>query len=1149
MVKRILILVFLICSANVKGQEINHRYKRSRVIVKDTIQIDTVSIMPSFFKLLDRDGNEIDASLYEVDFPKARIILKEPSQIVSDSIIVNYLRYPDFITRKYSAFNRSIIVGNTTTLNKLYAVEKREQSSVPGLLDGLVASGSISRGVTIGNNQNAVLTSQLDLQVSGNIASDVTLRASIRDANIPLQDNGYSQRLDEFDQVYIALNGNGWNMQAGDVNLTNSESYFMKFTKKIEGVSARATWGGSDGKTEVFGAGALVRGEFAQSRFQGQEGNQGPYKLIGPNQELFILIISGSERVYANGALLQRGENNDYVMDYNAGEITFTTNHPVTSDMRLSVEYQYTANSFTRFSTYAGITHQTHGLRIGAYWYAESDAKNQPLQENLSPGQVAILADAGDNRELMVAPSESPSSYAENKILYRKESIDGIEVFVYTTDPALTDELFTVRFSFVGANQGDYALVNTVATGRIFEYVPRVAGMQQGNYAPVIQLIAPDRLQLVALRGEFSPSEKTEIGFETSLSNHDKNLFSQQDDADNRGFASHFTLKQRVFSGGWQGDVFATHDFVASRFRNLEGLYQVEFSRDWNLSSTAGNQLENTAAIFGDQSLLRTGIMVTHAEKGQFQYRFERLAFKEYGAGNRHIVTGNTRLKNLQLQLFGSVLKNSTLADEATFSRFHLKSVYGFKKGWAGGIFQGEDNRQKAIATDLYTPLSQRFQSYQPFIGIGDSTKIFAEVGYTFRVNDSIRTNRLERFNTSQTYFLRSQLIASEKAQLSAWVSYRNFRYETPDMRYETALNSRLLYSQRFAKDIIHLTSVYENLSGTLPQQEFSYVEVEPGQGVYTWNDYNDNGIQELNEFEVAPFQDKAIYIRVLLPNQVFVKTHQNRFSQTLTADFGRWVNTGGLQKILRHFYHQTSYLIDRKIRREGANFNLNPFSTDREDNVLGLQQSVRATLFFNRARQRYTTSYTYLLNDSKNLLSIGAQGNRLNSHQLQFVHKMGDFWLLNLLGAVSDTESHSENFSSRNYEIQAHSITPRLSYLFSLNSRLEVFYEYEKKENLLGAEYLQQQRIGASFAHANAQKASVSGEFQIYNNRFTGDSFSPVGYQLLEGLQPGVNFTWAALAQKRLTKFLDLNLSYFGRKSGTSRAIHTGSIQLRAYF
>ena len=53
----------------------------------------------------------------------------------------------------------------------------------------------------------------------------------------------------------------------------------------------------------------------------------------------------------------------------------------------------------------------------------------------------------------------------------------------------------------------------------------------------------------------------------------------------------------------------------------------------------------------------------------------------------------------------------------------------------------------------------------------------------------------------------------------------------------------------------------------------------------------------------------------------------------------------------------------------------------------------------------------------------------------------------------------------------------------------------------------------------------------------------------MLEGLQPGKNFTWSFIAQKRLTKFLDLNVTYFGRKTPTSKTIHTGNIQLKAYF
>jgi hypothetical protein len=86
----------------------------------------------------------------------------------------------------------------------------------------------------------------------------------------------------------------------------------------------------------------------------------------------------------------------------------------------------------------------------------------------------------------------------------------------------------------------------------------------------------------------------------------------------------------------------------------------------------------------------------------------------------------------------------------------------------------------------------------------------------------------------------------------------------------EPSLNSRIVYNDRFFNQLIQATTAYENNSGTLAQQSL-HLEV-PWKGVYTWNGYNDNGIQELQEFEVAPFIDQATFIRVYLPNRVYIK-------------------------------------------------------------------------------------------------------------------------------------------------------------------------------------------------------------------------------------------------------------------------------------
>ena len=1118
------------------AQETSSNYKAKTVAVSESIVIDTVSINPSRFIVKRKNGSVINSTSYTVDFAKATLRFKNP--IIEDSIRVEYLRYPDFLTKTYFQLDKSIIVDNTDNLNKLYKLSQSRIQNNFTPFDGLTTSGSISRGVTVGNNQNSVLNSELDLQITGKLNDKVSLRASIQDANIPLQESGYSQRLDEFDQVFIELFSDKWRIRAGDVDLQNTDSYFANFTKKVQGLAVNAELGDEDAKTNLFASGALVRGQFSRSQFTAQEGNQGPYKLQGQNGELFVLIVSGSETVYVNGVAVKRGENKDYVIDYNAGEIRFNSTFPITSEMRITVDYQFSDRNYSRFIAFVGGKHETEKFKIGASVYSENDAKNQPLQQNLSPEQIQILANAGDDRTQMVAPSEVSEIFTENRILYKKELINGVEAFVFSNDP--NDELFSVRFTLVGNNQGNYNLSSTNAISNIFEYVEPIAGIPEGNYEPIIQLIAPTKLQIAVVNGSYRPSENTNISFEAAGSKFDENLFSDFDDTGNDGFAGKLRIEQSIIKTDslWNLQTTLNADFIDDTFKPIEQLYNAEFNRDWNLDMP-----------LGDQNLIVGGLNLTHRKKGIANYSFEHLNYSENFNGNRHVLNTNLMFEKWHLYSNSSFLKASSSLNNSTFLRSFNRLTYSFDKSWIGTKLNIEDNEQTDIASQQLTPLSQKFNAYEVFYGIGDSTQVFAEIGYKHRVNDSIKNNELVRVNASNTYYLKSKLIQNKQTNLSVYANYRALTNTNTNEEDEKSLNSRIQYSQRFFNQLVNWNTVFETNSGTLPQQDFTYIEVEPGQGIYTWNDYNDNGIQELEEFEIAQFQDQGTYIRVLLPNRVFVKTHQNRFSQILTLNPIQWSGSENkVKKFWSKFYNQTSFLIDRKSSRDGESFQVNPFG--KTDDTLSINKNVRNVLFLNRGKQRYTTSYTYLSNTTKNLLSIGSIENNLKSHQLAFNHKFATSWLFTLESSLNTNESVSENFVSKNFNIESIRFNPKLSYLLGNNTRFDVFYQLTNKNNTINAEEsLNQQKYGASFSYANKQKVALNGEFNLFSNSFDGLANTPVGYQMLEGLQPGTNFTWSLLAQKKLTKFLDLNLNYFGRKTETSKTIHTGTIQLKAYF
>src|SRR5690606_37247341 len=100
--------------------------------------------------------------------------------------------------------------------------------------------------------QNAVVKSNLDLQITGKLSDRVSLRASIQDSNIPRQEGGYSQKLDEFDQIFIELASEKWTVRAGDLFLENRSSRFLNFNKKVQGISTALRFGDEDNKTTVF---------------------------------------------------------------------------------------------------------------------------------------------------------------------------------------------------------------------------------------------------------------------------------------------------------------------------------------------------------------------------------------------------------------------------------------------------------------------------------------------------------------------------------------------------------------------------------------------------------------------------------------------------------------------------------------------------------------------------------------------------------------------------------------------------------------------------------------------------------------------------------------------------------------------------------
>lgn len=1127
-VTRLLFFFILFCTYSY-GQTLNkNRISKTFSVGKDTISLETVAISPIDFKVQLLDGTNIPEKAYYFNAQKSQLYFYNASY---KKIKVIYYKYPDFITQTYSPFDKKLIIPRATPSSKIYALKKTFGKN--DFFGGINTYGNITRGITVGNNQGSVLNSGLDLQITGNLSEKLKIRASINDSNIPIQENGVSQNLREFDRVFIELFTDTWNLKAGDVDLENNDSYFLSFRKKINGAKLDVTLDRGDQKTTITASGAVVRGKFTTQIVTPQEGNQGPYRLQGANGELNIVVISGSETIYINGKTLKRGEQNDYTIDYNTSEIIFNPTFPINASQRIYVDFQYSDRNYNRFVTHNGITYENDKFSIGTYFYNESDVKNQSLQQNLNETQKQVLRQAGNNPNLMFAQSAQITEFDSNRILYKKHP-DGY--FEHSTSE--DDLVYNVTFSIVPLGEGDYILSEATAQGNIYTY----EGPGLGNYAPEIQLIAPSKTQMAIVKADYKIGKKSFVETEVAYSNNDLNLFSDLDDQNNQGLATRLAWKQQISTGNWQSFNQLDIDFVQRNFNNIEGLYNVEFNRDWNLNANINpNSL-------GNQTYLKNALTVSQKTYQKMALETEYLSLGSSFSGLKNGLTTENRLKKLQLKTQTSFLSSKDTQQKGRFLRNVSTAQYPLKKAWLQGMFNFENNLLENEQTKLLDAnITQKYIVSGLELGLGDSTKVYTKLKFNVTQIDSVKNNRLQRVQNAQNYALESQWIKNKNTSFNTFANYRKVHhFFTEDV---AVINGRALYNQRLFRNLFVLNTLYETSSGTTPLQNFNYIETEPGQGFYTYlGDLNNNGVKDFDEFEIAQFADQANYLRVLLPNTSRIATQKAKLSQSIFINFTQFKNHASTWlKTLSHFSNQSTILINKDQLKRGKKTNVNPFAKNSDD-VIGLQQNITSSLFFNRGQQHYSTTYTFKDLENTQSISTDIQTTEISSHELNFQHNIKSTWVL-ANTATLENNLNKSSFASRNFEIKTQKTSPSISFLKDEFSTIEAVYTFQTKENKQGEETLTSHNLGLNYNYNSLDKGSVLASINLIENKYNGSLNSPASYRILEGLQPDRNYTWSLTVQRKLTQLLDLSLNYNGRQNNSTRTIHIGSVQLRANF
>ncbi|MEK6616832.1 MAG: hypothetical protein AABZ32_12140, partial [Bacteroidota bacterium] len=530
---------------------------RSKIIVlqKDTTQVDSLSIIPGTISVKKNNRELFDSSSYKMDYVNAFLIRKEKT---ADTISITYKVFPFFFSQKYQHKDVSKIQNNQ--FGDVYSYTYTKSKDVDFFkTEGLTKSGSISRGISFGNNQDVVLNSNLNLQLAGKLSDNMDILLAATDQNIPVQPEGNTQQLQEFDKVFIQIGikdlpkSEKTTVTAGDFQITKPNGYFMNFNKKLQGLSFDSKLPTPNSQLLTIKASmAVSKGKFARNisvessngnTFNGQkqERNQGPYKLRGEENEQFIIVLAGTETVYLDGQLLERGQENEYVIDYNTAEIIFTPKNLITKDKRISVEFQYSDKNYARSLIHAGTEYDAKKIKARINIFSEQDNKNKPLQQELSDPQKLLLDSIGDNTQSALWPSADSIAFNDTEVLYDKmDSTTGtftFPMYIYSTDSSKAH--YRLSFSYVGANKGNYSLQQSSANGKVYKWLlpDTSTGIPKGSYEPVILLLAPKQKQMITAGADFILGKNSTLSIEGAGSKNDINTFSSLEKANDYWFA------------------------------------------------------------------------------------------------------------------------------------------------------------------------------------------------------------------------------------------------------------------------------------------------------------------------------------------------------------------------------------------------------------------------------------------------------------------------------------------------------------------------------------------------------------------------------------------------------------------------------------
>lgn len=1119
-----------------------------RINLKNVYKISQRNIIP-FSERVWVGKKLIARKDYDADFSTGIFKLK-PSLNYSllDTLIITYSSIKVNLKEEYK--HRSLEIRlDEKTLDTLRFAKPRNTILTSESIFGnnLQKSGALVRGFTIGTNRDFTLNSGLRLQLTGKLSEDIELVAALSDENTPIQPEGNTETLDELDKVFIELKHKNAVGTFGDYELNIRNTEFAQITRKLQGLKGEVLFGSTKGQVAI----AASRGKYNSNLIQGQDGNQGPYRLSGINNERTIIVIAGSEKVFVDGVAMKRGENNDYVIDYSNAEVTFSAKRLITSASRITIEFEYTDQKFKR--NFLGADFETRfiddKLKIGVSYFQEGDDENSAIDFSYSDEQREILKQAGNDRNKAVISGVSIApldSLGKTQGYFAKvdTTINQRSFTYYKYLPNNPASIYNVSFTYVGDGSGDYIKESL----GVYKFV----GIGSGAYLPIVYLPMPEQKQLGNISLSYLISKGISISAELSASSWDKNKISEIDDSQNLGYARkvNFNLEPQEItvadlSLGKIGLSYKDR-LIQSKYSSLDRIDDVEFNRNYNISAAGG-----------DQVLREVQLSLEPAKGLNILSQYGFLMQGESFSSNRIVNQLNLTVPKLFTThyTFDYVATKNQLM-ESKWIRQNGNSSFEIGPVLSGVDFLHEDKSESLVGSDSLSSTSLRYLEIAPFIQYSASSSFDLKANIGFREESFPLNGILKKQSGALTHQYQLNYRGVKEFTTSLNLTIRNKTYTEEFKRLGFGNNETiLLLSQsrtNLLNNFINGELFYQAATEQSARLEKVFVKVPIGTGSYIYlGDLNNNGLPEENEFQLSLYE--ADFIVVTIPTDKLFPVIDLKTNMRWKFDFARIVESENFfGKMIKSISTETFWRVEENSKDPVTkdiyllNFSkfLNETNTIRGSNYF--QQDLN--LFQNNSDLSFRVRYNQ--RRSLNQYSGGVEKGFLRERSLRIRFKMVEE-INNQTDIINQADNMvSPSSTGRSREISKNSFVSDFSY--RPIREMEVGFKFEVARSL--DQYpvkpstvdLNSLVVRSTYSFENIGRLRV--EFERTELTSSSADYN-IPFEVLRGNVIGKNYFGRVFFDFRISSLLQTSVSYDARKLGAGRLIHTMRAEAKAYF